>query len=61
MIDTTAEQLIPFRQIPAAAIPGRGHKPVHPSTLDNWRVSGVRGIHLESVMIGGRPLPAWRH
>src|SRR5271157_2051686 len=54
MIDTIAERPIPLDQIPAEAIPGRGGKPVHVATLGRWCLSGVQGIRLESIMVGGR-------
>jgi len=53
MIDTSTEQLIPLNQLSAAAIPGMESKPVPPRTVRNWCSSGVRGIRLESVKIGG--------
>ncbi len=34
----------------AAALPGRPHL----STLHRWRLRGVRGIRLETCLIGGR-------
>jgi Protein of unknown function (DUF1580) len=34
--------------------PRTGDKPVHPDTLHRWCLLGVRGIRLESVMVGGR-------
>ncbi len=53
MIDTSTERLIPLGQIPASAIPGRGDKPVRPCTLRSWCASGVRGVRLELVKVGG--------
>jgi len=54
MIDTTAERPVPIDEIPAEHIPGRGGKPVHQVTLSLWYRRGVRGILLETIMIGGR-------
>ncbi len=54
MIDTTAEKPIPIDEIPAEHIPGRGGRPVHQVTLSMWYRRGVRGILLETIMIGGR-------
>ena len=49
MIDVTTEQLMYLAEA-AAILPGR------PSiaTLWRWRVKGVRGRRLESVVLGGR-------
>ncbi|MGO8899479.1 MAG: DUF1580 domain-containing protein [Isosphaeraceae bacterium] len=54
MIDTIAEKPIPLDQIPPEVIPGRGGKPVHPVTLSLWHRRGVRGVKLETLLIGGR-------
>jgi Protein of unknown function (DUF1580) len=54
MIDTTAEKPIPIDEIPAEHIPGRGGKPVHQVTLSLWYRRGIRGVKLETIMIGGR-------
>jgi len=54
MIDSTAERVFPLDQIPAEAIPGRGGEPVHIVTLGLWHRRGVRGVRLETLMVGGR-------
>ncbi len=54
MIDTTVEKPIPLDQLPPEAIPGRRGKPVHQVTLSLWYRRGVRGVRLETIMIGGR-------
>jgi Protein of unknown function (DUF1580) len=54
MIDTVAERPIPLDQIPPEAIPGRGGNPVHKVTLSLWHRRGIRGIRLETIMVGGR-------
>ncbi len=62
MFDTIAKQLIPVCQIPAASIPGRGDKPIHPRTLGTWCLGGVRGIRLESLKVQGKrytTIEAW--
>ena len=48
-IDVSRETLIPFGKAPGH-IPGRPHV----STLHRWRMRGVRGRKLESVVCGGR-------
>jgi len=49
MIDTTVEELIPFQQA-GHRIPGR------PSiaALHRWRLNGVRGARLETLLVGGK-------
>ncbi len=54
MIDTVAERPIPLDQIPAEHIPGRGGNPVHQVTLSLWYRRGIRGVKLETILIGGR-------
>ncbi len=49
MAELLAEKLIPLDEI-AKIVPGRPHK----STLHRWRMRGVRGIQLETVLIGGK-------
>ncbi len=62
MFDTISKQLVLVCQIPAASIPGRGDKPIHPRTLGHWCLDGVRGIRLESLKVQGRrytTMEAW--
>ncbi len=49
MIDPQTETLIPFSRVPAE-VPGR----IHRATAHRWRQRGVRGVKLESILIGGR-------
>ncbi len=50
MVDImNGEQLLTFTQI-ARMLPSRNHV----STLHRWRLRGVRGIKLETVVVGGR-------
>jgi hypothetical protein len=48
-IDLTMEQLVPLREA-GQLIPGRPHY----STLRRWQHTGLRGICLETVLVGGR-------
>lgn len=50
MIDTSSETLRTF-QAAGQHIPGRGCP--HVSTLHRWRLKGVRGVKLETVLVGG--------
>jgi len=49
MIDTDKEHLKPLSRA-SADVPGNPHC----STLIRWALRGVRGIKLESVVVGGR-------
>jgi len=49
MIDTATEELFPFSDL-HKYVPGRPHK----STGTRWIARGVRGIKLETVLVGGR-------
>lgn len=49
MIDTTTENLLSFSDA-AAILPDRPHL----STLHRWRLHGVKGVQLETVLVGGR-------
>jgi hypothetical protein len=49
MIDIKSDELLTFSQA-AKRLPGRPHS----STIWRWHMRGVRGIRLETVLIGGR-------
>jgi hypothetical protein len=49
MIETTTEQMRLLTKA-AADVPGRPHI----STLMRWALRGVKGVRLETVVIGGR-------
>jgi len=49
MIDTSAEELVSFEDA-AAYLPSQPHR----ATVWRWSQRGVRGVTLESVMVGGR-------
>ena len=49
-IDYEVETLIPFHEA-RSALPGR--KRVALPTLHRWRLHGVRGVRLETVLVGG--------
>ena len=52
MIDVTKEDMFPFQKVPSWCEKHIG-KRVHPSTAHRWRIRGVRGVKLESVLAGG--------
>lgn len=53
MIDTTKEQPIPF-SVAAREVPNRnGGRGVSVPTTWRWAMRGIRGIRLESIMVGG--------
>ena len=49
MIDVLREKLLSFPQA-ADSLPDRPHL----STLHRWRMRGVRGVRLETVLVGGK-------
>ena len=49
MIDVSCESVIPFG-CSSEYLPGRPHL----ATLHRWRVRGIRGVRLETLLIGGR-------
>jgi len=49
MIDTTTEELVSFRK--AADLFPSGP---HPATVWRWSQRGVRGVRLESILVGGK-------
>ena len=49
MIDIHTERIISFHDA-AKSFPGRPNL----STLHRWRLAGVRGVRLETLLIGGR-------
>ncbi|MBU0641351.1 MAG: DUF1580 domain-containing protein [Planctomycetes bacterium] len=50
MIDTSVETVIPLSH--AARVVNRS-RPPHVATLWRWATTGVRGVILESVLLGG--------
>lgn len=52
MIDVTHENLVQFSDLPDWMNQHLGHG-IHPSTLHRWRQRGIRGVRLETLLIGG--------
>ena len=52
MIDVQSESLIAFRNVPKWCQEKLGNR-VSPSTVHRWRLRGVRGVTLESILVGG--------
>lgn len=55
MIDPTTERLIRLADVPKLKwLPARETgRPLHLSTLYRWVQRGLRGIHLETIQVGG--------
>jgi Protein of unknown function (DUF1580) len=51
-IDVTRDTLIRFRDLPSWSKEHFG-KRIHPSTFQRWRLRGVRGVKLASILVGG--------
>jgi hypothetical protein len=52
MLDITSEKLIPLKAVPPWCEEILG-KRVHISTVFRWHQRGVRGIKLETILMGG--------
>ena len=52
-IDIRREQLLTFAQA-AKVLPSDSGKPIALSTLHRWRMRGIKGVKLETVLVGGR-------
>ncbi|HCS54729.1 DUF1580 domain-containing protein [uncultured Rubinisphaera sp.] len=58
-IDPSTETLITFAEL-AASLPSRRRNcKVHVSTVHRWRNSGLKGIRLEALRIGGAWCTTW--
>lgn len=53
MIDLTSETLVSFAEACGRLPKRRAGRPSHPSTLYRWASSGLRGIRLETIQVGG--------
>lgn len=52
MIDINSETLIAFREVPQWCEQTLG-KRISPATIFRWRLRGVRGVKLETLLVGG--------
>ena len=53
MIDPIEETLIPFSKLSSWCEKNLGNR-VSPSSLHRWRLRGIRGVKLETILIGGK-------
>lgn len=53
MIDFASEQVLPLEEAARRLPRRRGNRPVHPTTLHRWAHTGLRGVHLETIQVGG--------
>ncbi len=53
MIDPLSEEIRPLAEWARRLPPLRRGRPVHVSTLWRWAMRGLRGIRLETVLVGG--------
>ena len=49
MVDIQSEEILSLSQA-ARSLPGRPHL----STIHRWRLRGIRGVKLETILVGGR-------
>lgn len=54
MIDLFDEDLIPLRHVADLLPRSAAGKAVHPNTLRRWASTGLNGVQLETVRVGGR-------
>jgi hypothetical protein len=52
-IDPFAEEILTFAQAAARIPRRRQNRPVHAHTVHRWSTIGVRGVRLETTLIGG--------
>jgi hypothetical protein len=50
---TALEDLLPLAEVARRLPRRRGHRPTHLATLHRWRTSGLKGIRLECLRVGG--------
>src|SRR4051794_32372087 len=53
MIDLASEELLTLREAAKCRPNGRKGRPTHFTTVHRWIKTGVRGVKLEAVRIGG--------
>lgn len=53
MIDIASEQLLTIREAAMFRPPSRNGRPTHVTTVHRWIKTGVRGVRLEAIPIGG--------
>ena len=53
MIDIETEDLVLLKELPKR-LPQRSGKPVATSTLWRWSTTGVKGVQLETILVGGQ-------
>ena len=53
MIDPSKERLMPLSKAIGSVPPRRQNKRPHTSTLFRWATSGLRGVKLEVLRVGG--------
>jgi hypothetical protein len=53
MIDFEHEQVFPLQEAARRLPPRRGGKPTHVDSLFRWATTGLKGIRLETILVGG--------
>lgn len=53
MIDVNTEALVTFSQLARRLPHRRNGRPTHVSTIHRWRASGLHGVRLDAVRVGG--------
>lgn len=53
MIDIATEDLVPLKDLPKS-LPKRNGRPVAITTVWRWATAGLKGVRLETILIGGQ-------
>jgi hypothetical protein len=53
MIDLKTERVLSFAEACRHLPRRRASRPAHPGTLYRWAAKGLRGVHLETIQVGG--------
>lgn len=53
MIDIATEDIFPLAELPKRLPARRRKKPLHISTVFRWAASGINGVVLETIRVGG--------
>lgn len=53
MIDFNSESLLTFAEATKTLPAKRAGRPIHTATLYRWSATGLRGIRLETIQVGG--------
>jgi uncharacterized protein DUF1580 len=53
LLDLRTEHFVRLAEAAGCLPSGRGGRPTHPATLYRWAKTGLRGVTLETIRVGG--------